>query len=106
VEKLSDQDCINLFVEIIKTINKMPKGFIVLKKLKTLHGTCVFDDDLIEIDYRKEFILTLIHEVIHYLNPNWTETMVLYAEKRVINVISEDDVICLLKTAIKKMTSA
>jgi hypothetical protein len=32
--------------------------------------------------------------------------MVLYAEKRVINVISEEDVICLLKTSIKKMTSA
>ena len=83
----------------------MPKGFLVLKKLKTLHGACVFDDDLIEIDYRKEFVLTLIHEVIHYIKNDWSESMVLYAEKRVINVISEDDVICLLKAAVKKMSS-
>ena len=95
----------DLFVEIIKIINKMPKGFIVLKKLKTLHGACVFEDDLIEIDYRKEFVATLIHEVIHYLRNDWSESMVLYAEKRVINAISEDDIICLLKVAVKKMCS-
>lgn len=83
----------------------MPKGFIVLKKLKTLHGACVFEDDLIEIDYRKEFVATLIHEVIHYLRNDWSESMVLYAEKRVINAISEDDIICLLKVAVKKMCS-
>jgi len=105
VEKLSDTECMDLFVEIIKVINKMPKGFIVLKKLKSLHGVCVFEEDLIEIDYRKEFVLTLIHEVIHYLRTDWCESMVLYAEKRIINVISEDDVICLLKVAVKKMSS-
>jgi len=104
VEKLSDTQCMELFVEIVKIINKMPKGFIVLKKLKTLHGACVFDEDLIEIDYRKEFVLTLIHEVVHYLRKDWCESMVLYAEKRIINVISEEDVICLLKVAIKKMS--
>jgi hypothetical protein len=95
----------DLFVEILEVINKMPKGFIVLKKLKTIHGACVFEEDLIELDYRKEFVVTLIHEVIHYIKSDWCETMVLYAEKRIINVISEDDVICLLKAAIKKMAS-
>ena len=101
--KLNNEETLDLFSEVLKTIHKMPKGFLVLKKLKTVHGWCHEEDDYVEIDYRKEFILTVIHEVIHYIQPNWSESMVMYAEKRIINTITVDDVVYLLKAIVRKL---
>lgn len=101
--KLNNEQTLDLFSEVLKTIHKMPKGFLVLKKLKTVHGWCHEEDDYVEIDYRKEFILTVIHEVIHYIRPDWSESMVMYAEKRIINTITIDDVVYLLKAIVRKL---
>lgn len=101
--KLNNEETLDLFSEVLKTIHKMPKGFLVLKKLKTVHGWCHEEDDYVEIDYRKEFILTVIHEVIHYIQPDWSESMVMYAEKRIINTITIDDVVYLLKAIVRKL---
>ncbi len=101
--KLTNKQALDLFSEVLRTIHKMPKGFIVLKKLKTVHGWCHEEDDFIEVDYRKEFILTIIHEVLHYIYPNWSESRVMYCEKRIANIITVDDVVFLLKAVIKRL---
>lgn len=92
-----------LFLEIIKKINKLPKGFIILKKLRVVHGWCDLENDCIEIDYRKELIPTLIHEMLHYMYPYWSETKVISNEKAIINNMTEFDVVILLKTFLKKI---
>jgi hypothetical protein len=103
VPKLTNEQALELFTEVLKTIHKMPKGFIVLKKLKTVHGWCHAEDDYVEVDYRKEFLLTVIHEVLHYIRPDWSESAVMYCEKRIANVISSDDIVYLLKAIVKKL---
>lgn len=99
--KLSKEESIIIFNKIIECIKKQKKGFFVFKKLKTVHGWCEWDS--IVLDYRKELIPTIIHECIHLIEPTWSETQVSYAEKRVINSITEDNVIELLMFFVKKL---
>jgi hypothetical protein len=102
IQKLSNEEAIALFGRIIVCIKSQKKGFFVLKKLKGVHGWCEWEDGVL-IDYRKDFIPTIIHECIHLLEPNWSEYQVAYSEKRVINTISDDNVIKLLMLFVKKL---
>jgi hypothetical protein len=84
MKKLDYDDCENLINQCIKLVKKQDSDFFVLKKLKgCVMGLCYWD--WIEIDPRKEFLQTSIHECLHYLNPDWSETMVKYAESRIMN---------------------
>lgn len=94
--RLSSAECYNLYRRIVALIKKSEPGFFKLKKLKGAMGYCEWEAGII-LDYRREFIATLIHECIHYLKPSWSETHVLYAEKRVINSITSKQIIKLIK---------
>ena len=63
-----------------------PEIFI-LKKLR-YEGDYNPDTDVIRIDYRKEFVSTLVHEVLHYLYPKWTEWEVIHEERRIMNSLT------------------
>lgn len=101
-QKLSEKDCKYLYKKIIQMIKKSEKNFFKLKKLKGAMGYCEWEDGII-LDYRREFIATLIHECIHFLKPAWSETQVLYAEKRIINSITIKQTINLLKIFISRL---
>lgn len=101
-KKLSKADSIQLFERILEMISKSKKGFFNLRKLRGVHGYCAWEDG-IDLDYRKDLVPTLIHECIHYIEEDWSETQVCYAEKKVINAISEEDIILLLKVFSKKI---
>jgi predicted metal-dependent hydrolase len=102
IQKLSKEETLELFLRIIACIKKQKRGYFILKKLKGVHGWCEWDDGII-LDYRKDLVPTVIHECIHLLEPNWSEAQVIYSEKRVINTITEDDVIMLLMIFVKKL---
>lgn len=100
--KLTDQESLNLFEDVIQCIKKQKKGFFTLEKLKGVHGYCEWEEG-IRLDYRKDLIPTIIHECIHLLNLEWTETQVSYCEKRIVNTITPDDVARLLMIFVKKL---
>jgi len=75
INKLYDQ-CLNL-------ARRKPPEFFLFKKLRGADGLCNWDD--ITIDPRGEVIATAYHELIHYLEPDWSETQVMYAESRLRN---------------------
>lgn len=93
--KLTREECLKLYNRIIRTI-KNPEVNFFIKKLKGIMGYCEWSSG-ITVDYRKEFISTLIHECIHYIEPEWNETKVLYAEKRIINTLTSEQVIKILR---------
>lgn len=95
--KLSKQDSLKLYKKIAKLIDNADVGFFRIKKLKGVMGYCEWEDGIV-LDYRRELFATLIHECIHYLKPKWSESQVLYAEKRVINSITSVQVVKLLKS--------
>lgn len=68
-----------------------------LKKIKNCQGLCDYAEDTIFIDYRREFISTLIHECIHYIYPEYSETRVITEEKMVMNTITPRQVRNILK---------
>ena len=94
--KLTKKDSIKIFNKIIKLIKESDIDFFKLRKLKGAMGYCEWEDG-ISLDYRRELVPTLIHECIHFLYPSWSETQVLYAEKRVVNSINLMQVIKILK---------
>ena len=102
LQKLSKDDALALFQRIIICIKSQKRGFFIFKKLKGVHGWCEWEDGIL-LDYRKDLIPTIIHECIHLLEPDWSESQVAYSEKRVINTITEDDVIMLLMIFVKKL---
>ena len=69
---------------------KQPK--VVEKKLgrHKAAGLAYTEDNLIEIDPRqssKEYLLTLIHEKIHLIYPEWSEEEVVKLEKKLGNFL-------------------
>jgi len=102
IQKLSKEQALELFQRIMDCIKTQKKGFFIFKKLKGVHGWCEWEEGIL-LDYRKDLIPTIIHECIHLLEPEWLEPQVLYAESRVLNTISDDDVILLLMIFVKKL---
>lgn len=76
------------FLHELYTFLKERSDLIILKKTRGMEGRYEPPDDEIVIDYRKEFIPTLIHEVMHCLHPQWCETKVAIKEREIINAIT------------------
>jgi hypothetical protein len=100
--KLTDEESVELFNRVLEAMHKMKKGFFSFRKLRGVHGYCLWEEG-IELDHRKDLIPTIIHECIHFIEQDWPENKVLYAEKRIMNIITEDDIILLLKIFVKKI---
>lgn len=95
---LLDSKGINrLLRRCIGLVQTKPSNFFHIKKLKS-HGLRVHskeeniplsnrihDDEYVVVDQRGEFVGAIIHELIHVLEPTWTERQVEYAESRIQN---------------------
>lgn len=101
-EKISNEEALALFERVMDFIRKSKKGFFILRKLRGVHGYCSWEEG-IELDYRKELLPTIIHECLHYIEPEWPENKVMYSESRIVNVLTEEEIILLLKTFSKKI---
>ena len=99
-KKLTEKDCAKLFNRITRLIRKSHLNFFRFKKLKGAMGYCYWDQGIV-LDHRRELVPTLIHECIHFLEPTWSESRVLYAEKRVVNYINNKQLLKLLKLFIE-----
>ena len=85
----------------VKLVKRKPAIFFNFKKMKKYEGICNWSD--IEIDYRKEFIATSYHECVHYIFPDYSETMVKYIEKRIINTCTPLDIAYFAKLLTNKI---
>lgn len=54
-------------------------------KFKSAVGICYKEDKFIVLDPRKDLLPTFIHEILHYIYPNWTEQKVIRMESLLIN---------------------
>jgi hypothetical protein len=78
IKRLYDR-CLNL-------ARRKPAEFFMLKKMRGAHGYCNWSE--LEFNPSGELLATAYHECIHFIEPEWCETQVLYAEKRIINNLS------------------
>jgi hypothetical protein len=103
MHKLNTKDIAIVYTKCLNLVKRKPPEFFTFKKMKC-QGTC--DWEVLEFDYRKELVRTAFHECIHYLYPEWSETMVLYAESRLVNKCTAFDVARFLKYFILKLYTA
>jgi len=94
---------LELIKECIKLIEKKPPSFFILKKMKKIQGLCDWEEDALFFDWRDETFRTIVHECVHYLYPDWSETTVIRAESRIINTISKYHVALILHLFSKKI---
>lgn len=87
MKKLTKQDVVNVYNRCLSLVRRKSPEFFIFKKLK-ICGWCLYEEDAVVIDYRKDMLRTAYHELIHYLYPEWSETQVIYAESRVVNGMS------------------
>lgn len=96
MKRLTKKDVQNVYSRCLSLVRRKPAEFVVFKKLK-ICGWCLYEDDTVVIDHRKDMLRTAYHECIHYLFPEWSESQVIYAESRVVNSVSILDNIRFLK---------
>jgi hypothetical protein len=87
MKRLTKKDVQNVYNRCLSLVRRKPAEFFIFKKLK-ICGWCLYDEDAVVIDHRKDMLRTAYHELIHYLYPDWSETQVIYAESRIVNGVS------------------
>jgi hypothetical protein len=60
-------------------------------------GNYDYETEDIIVDHRRDFLSTLIHEFLHHIHPDWSETKVLSTERRLINSLTPRQVRNILK---------
>lgn len=83
MEKLGKIKIKRLYERCINVVRRKPPEFFLFKNMRGIEGLCNWDD--ITLDPRGQVLVTAYHEIIHYLQPDWCETQVLYAESRLRN---------------------
>lgn len=61
---------------------------VSFKKLNKMYGYYDGETEEIVIDYRRDIIPTLIHEFIHHIYSEWSETRVERKERRIMSCIT------------------
>jgi hypothetical protein len=52
---------------------------------------------LVTLDHRENVISTLIHEVLHHIHPDWSETDILNMESQLINALTQRQIRTIIK---------
>jgi hypothetical protein len=102
--KLTKNDIRLVYRRCLNLARTKPPEFFNLRRINGAHGLCNWTD--IAFDTRGEILATAYHECIHYIYPDWSETMVLYAESRVINNVTLFDNARFLKRITDKLYKA
>ena len=95
----------SIFKDIVKKIKKKPIGFFKLKKMNRTRGMWNSGDD-ISIDHRREIVPTIVHEMLHDIYEDNSETWVRTVESKISQIMTTDDVFILLKEFIDKLETS
>jgi hypothetical protein len=98
---LSKKEIIKIHDKCVNLVKRKPAEFFQFRKMKASVGLCNWTD--IELDYRRDLLSTAYHECVHYLFPNYSETMVRYIESRIVNVCDSLDMAYFLKILSNKI---
>lgn len=101
VKKLTNAEIVKIHEKCLNLVKSKPADFFQLRKMKASVGICNWTD--IELDYRRDLISTAYHECVHYLYPDYSESMVRYIESRIINCCNSLDISYFFKTLANKL---
>ena len=101
MKTLTKKEIVEIHEKCVRLVKRKPCEFFQLKKMYKYEGSCNWTD--LEIDYRRELLSTAYHECVHYLFPDYSETMVKYVESRIVNVCDPLDLAYFLKLLANKL---
>jgi hypothetical protein len=101
MKTLTKKEIVEIHEKCVRLVKRKPAEFFQLKKMYKYEGSCNWTD--LEIDYRRELLSTAYHECVHYLFPEYSETMVKYVESRIVNVCEPLDLAYFLKILSNKL---
>ena len=101
MKKLTKKQVLDIHKKCLNLVKRKPPEFFNFKKMSRSVGVCNWTD--VELDYRRDLLSTAYHECVHYLFPNFSETMVLYTEKRLVNVCDPFEISYFLKILANKL---
>ena len=101
MQKLTKKEIPIIYKRCLSLVKRKPAEFFAMRNMRGVHGYCNWTD--IELNPKGELLATAYHECIHYLFPDWSETQVLYTEKRVINNCTQFENACFLKYLFNKI---
>lgn len=92
----------HLIQTIIDFVKSKPPQFFQFKKI---HGrvTGFFKGDHIELDFRKDLIQTIVHECVHAIHPELSETKVIKTEALIMREITNIQVATILQHVARKI---
>ena len=86
MKKLKKEDLYKLYKRCLNLVKRKPAEFFLFKRMSKYAGSCNWTD--IELDHRCDLLSTAYHECVHYIEPKWCETQVLYTESRLRNSLA------------------
>lgn len=101
MEKLSKKQIYEIHEKCVNLVKRKPAEFFSFRKMRASVGLCNWTD--IELDYRRDLLSTAYHECVHYLFPDYSESMVKYTESRIVNVCDSLDLAYFLKILSNKL---
>ena len=101
MKSLTKKQIEEIHEKCVKLVKRQPADFFQFRKMKASVGLCNWTD--IELDYRRDLLSTAYHECVHYLFPDYSETMVKYVESRIVNVCKPLDLAYFLKILSNKL---
>jgi hypothetical protein len=101
VKSLTKKQIKEIHEKCVKLVKRKPAEFFQFRKMNASVGLCNWTD--IELDYRRDVLSTAYHECVHYLFPDYSETMVKYIESRIVNVCDPLDLAYFLKILSNKL---
>ena len=71
---------------------------VTLKRMqRNTHGSYNYDEHSTILDFRRDILSVAVHECLHYLHPDWSETEVLREESSIMNSITSRQAKTMLK---------
>ena len=91
-----------IFNEILNRIKEKNLGFFKFKKMRGVRGLWNCGES-IEIDYRHEIVPTIIHEVLHDIYENASESWVISVESKITQMLKSEDIVNILRLTLEKI---
>lgn len=101
-KKMDEKILKHIFDEVIKKIKEKPVGFFKFKKMNRTRGLWNCGDEIL-IDHRREIVPTIIHEMLHDIYEENSESWVRKVESKISQIITPEDVFILLKEFFNKL---
>jgi hypothetical protein len=101
MKSLTKKQIYEIHEKCVNLVKRKPAEFFSFRKMRASVGLCNWTD--IELDYRRDLLSTAYHECVHYLFPDYSESMVKYIESRIVNVCDPLDLAYFLKILSNKL---